>query len=158
MKRILAPLGTVMLAFGSAAAAADTAAQANANKQLVLEFSHQVFDSRDASKAKNFLAEDVIEHNPNIPSGLKGFVDTFDKMWKPDPHAKHPAVDPMEGVQHPPVAVIAEGDKVLVVLKIKRPDPDSPGKTYDSFWFDLYRIKDAKVAEHWDGALKGAPP
>jgi predicted SnoaL-like aldol condensation-catalyzing enzyme len=158
MKSISSLVGTVILAFGAGAATAETPAQLNANKQLVLEFSRQVFDARDARMAKNFLSEDVIEHNPNVPSGLKGFVDTFDKIWKPDPHAKHPDADPMRGVQQPPVAVIAEGDKVLVVLKIRRSDPDAPSKTYDSFWFDLYRIKDAKVAEHWDGALKGAPP
>ena len=160
MKRLCALLGTVILALCAAAASTETPAQLNANKRLVLEFSRQVFDARDTSKAKNFLAEDVIEHNPNVPSGLKGFVDTFDKIWKPGPHAKPPVPDAdlMQGVQKPPVAVIAESDKVLVVLKIKRRDPGARSKTYDSFWFDLYRIKDAKVTEHWDGALKGAPP
>jgi predicted SnoaL-like aldol condensation-catalyzing enzyme len=157
-KRLYAPVGAMILAFGAAAAMAETPLQLNANKQLVLEFSRQVFEARDTSKAGNFLAEDVIDHNPNIPSGLKGFVETFDRMWKPGPRASHPETDPMQGVQHPPVAVVAEGDKVLVVLKIKRPDPDAPSKTYDSFWFDLYRIKNAKITEHWDGALKGAPP
>ncbi|MDP9084999.1 MAG: hypothetical protein M3N50_14735, partial [Pseudomonadota bacterium] len=129
LHRIPVFLGALILAFASAAAPpTEASAQLNANKQLVLEFSRQVFDARDTSKAKNFLTEDTIEHNPNVPSGLKGFVDTFEKIWKPDPKAKHSAADTelMQGVQKPPVAVIAEGDKVVVVLKIKRHDPAAP--------------------------------
>ncbi|MDP8984506.1 MAG: hypothetical protein M3N97_05590 [Pseudomonadota bacterium] len=159
MNRTLALLGATLLASGSVAAVGETSARETANKELVLAFSRQVFEAHDTSKAKNFLTVDTIEHNPNVPSGLKGFVETFDKIWKAGP-GKHPSAEAelMQGAQKPPVAVIADGDKVVVVLKIKRPDPAAPGKTYDSFWFDLYRIEGAKIAEHWDGALKGPLP
>jgi predicted SnoaL-like aldol condensation-catalyzing enzyme len=32
------------------------------------------------------------------------------------------------------------------------PDPRDPGKTYRSYWFDMWRVEDGKLAEHWDGA------
>ena len=37
------------------------------------------------------------------------------------------------------------------------PDPRTPGKTYTTTWFDMWRIKDGKADEHWDyGTI--APP
>ncbi len=33
-------------------------------------------------------------------------------------------------------------------------DPKDSTKTYTTTWFDVFRIKDGKIAEHWDPALK----
>jgi len=49
---------------------------------------------------------------------------------------------------------MAEGDMVTVVWKQDRPDPDNPSKTYEIFAFDIFRLKDGKFVEHWDGALR----
>ena len=38
--------------------------------------------------------------------------------------------------------------------KVKKPEPSNPAKTYDSFWFDMFRVKDGKLVEHWDNATK----
>ncbi len=52
----------------------------------------------------------------------------------------------------PVVAVVAEGDLVIVVTARTLPDPREPGKTYTTSWFDMWRIKDGKADEHWDAA------
>ena len=31
---------------------------------------------------------------------------------------------------------------------------DIPGKKYTSTWFDMLRVENGKVAEHWDPATK----
>jgi predicted SnoaL-like aldol condensation-catalyzing enzyme len=49
---------------------------------------------------------------------------------------------------------MAEGDLVQVMFKRPRPEVDDASKTYMSFWFDLFRVKDGKIVEHWDCALK----
>jgi predicted SnoaL-like aldol condensation-catalyzing enzyme len=49
---------------------------------------------------------------------------------------------------------VAEGDLVVMMQPIEREDPDQPGKTYVSYWFDMWRIEDGRLAEHWDGAPK----
>jgi predicted SnoaL-like aldol condensation-catalyzing enzyme len=46
---------------------------------------------------------------------------------------------------------------VLVMTKHTNPDPTDSAKTYDSFWFDLFRVKDGKIVEHWDNAQKNPP-
>src|SRR5690606_20422652 len=55
----------------------------------------------------------------------------------------------------PLIQLIAEGDYVMT--SFVRPEKDAAGETYYSTWFDLYRIEDGKIAEHWDPMLKSDP-
>ncbi len=122
--------------------------QLEANKKLVLDFDRLVFQAQNPEAARNFLAEDYKQHNPQVPNGRDGFVTFFKRIW-PEPK-------PVEAtLAHPPVFIIAEGDLVTEVRSVSRPDPEDKSKTYESFSFDAYRIKDGKFIEHWDGALKG---
>jgi predicted SnoaL-like aldol condensation-catalyzing enzyme len=52
------------------------------------------------------------------------------------------------------VAVTAEGDVVVVSYPKVMQDPKDPSKTYTTTWFDMWRFKDGKADEHWDGAVK----
>lgn len=140
-------LGTALELGAPAPAMAETPAQLEANKKLVLDFWHTVFDGQDVSKAKLYLAPAYRQHNPNVATGLKGFEDFFSVMF-PKPKA---AAD-IKLTQFD--VVIAEGDLVQVMFKRPRPEVDDPSKTYMSFWFDLFRVKDGKIVEHWDCALK----
>jgi len=51
------------------------------------------------------------------------------------------------------VAVIAEGDLVVVVTPRELPNPKEPSTQYTTSWFDMWRFKDGKADEHWDGAI-----
>ncbi len=55
----------------------------------------------------------------------------------------------------PLIHLMAEGDYVTTAFV--RPEKDAHGETYYSSWFDLYRIEDGKIAEHWDPMLKSDP-
>jgi predicted SnoaL-like aldol condensation-catalyzing enzyme len=116
------------------------------NKRLVYDFWREVLEAGHLESAEKYLAESYIQHNPNVATGRAGFVDFFSKFAKPT------AVNPK--VQGPLVAIAAEGD--LVVLSFVRPgaDPKDPAKKYTTTWFDMFRVENGKIAEHWDSAPK----
>jgi predicted SnoaL-like aldol condensation-catalyzing enzyme len=106
-----------------------------------------VFDAQNVSAANEYLAPDYVQHNPLVATGRDGFVKYFSAKWKA-PLPVQPAL------KNPPAEVLAEGDLVTLMWKVKRPEPSDKSKTYDSYWFDMFRIKDGKLVEHWDNALK----
>jgi predicted SnoaL-like aldol condensation-catalyzing enzyme len=56
--------------------------------------------------------------------------------------------------QEPVVAVIAEGDYVIVVTPRTLQDPKDSTRKYTTTWFDMWRFTNGKADEHWDGATK----
>jgi predicted SnoaL-like aldol condensation-catalyzing enzyme len=56
------------------------------------------------------------------------------------------------------VAVVAEGDLVAVVTRVELPDPRTPGQTYTTTHYDMWRFVDGKADEHWDEGRINPPP
>ena len=148
MKRSIAAVAAVLLLAAAPLAVHAETAQEQANKAVVLKFWSEVFDHHDVSKAKLYMADGYIQHNPLAATGRSGFEAYFGKAW-PQPLA----ADKVKPTKFD--VVMAEGDLVTLIQRIPRPDPDHAGQTYDSFWFDTLRVKDGKLVEHWDNALKG---
>jgi len=121
-----------------------------ANKKLAYDFFRVVLRARHLDEADKYMREDYIQHNPNAETGIQGFKDFFSKL----PGGPQPVQDTLPGL----VAIQAEGD--FVTLSFVRPmdDPVNKGQKYTTTWFDMFRIQDGKIAEHWDIATKAAPP
>ena len=146
MRAIATGVFLAALSLTSANAQAPTS-QMERNKALVLDFWREVFEAQNAAAANKYLAEDYIQHNPTVQGGRAGFVDFFSRIWK-QPKPVKPTL------QNPPELIIAEGDLVTLVWKRKLPEPTDKTKTYDAYWFDVMRVKDGKLVEHWDNATK----
>ena len=121
-------------------------AKAAANKKLVYNFWREVFEGGHLELAPKYMTESYIQHNPNVPTGRQAFVDFFSKFAKPKPIA--------DTIKAPLVAIIAEGNLVVLTFKQTHDDPKQPGKQYTTTWFDMFRVENGKIAEHWDPALK----
>ncbi len=50
------------------------------------------------------------------------------------------------------MSIVAERD--LVVFALVREGKDKDGKAYTTTWFDMFRIANGKIVEHWDTATK----
>jgi predicted SnoaL-like aldol condensation-catalyzing enzyme len=117
-----------------------------ANKKLVYDFWREVFEAGHLELAPKYLAEDYIQHNPNVATGRDAFVAFFSAIKKPKP------ID--DKVTSPLVNIVAEGNIVVLTFVREYKDPKDASKTYTTTWFDMFRIEDGKVAEHWDPAQK----
>jgi predicted SnoaL-like aldol condensation-catalyzing enzyme len=122
-------------------------AQEKKNLDMVLTWWREVLDGGHLELAPKYQAEDYIQHNPNVSTGRAGFVEFFSKFDKP----KNPIPAKLE---NPPVVMGARGDFVWLVFETEKKDPRDPSKTYHSNSFDLLRIQNGKVQEHWDSAQK----
>jgi predicted SnoaL-like aldol condensation-catalyzing enzyme len=52
------------------------------------------------------------------------------------------------------VRIVAEDDVVVLAFRRDLPDLAREGQTYTTSWFDLFRIADGKIVEHWDYGTK----
>ncbi|MBC6906507.1 hypothetical protein DWB84_13685 [Saccharophagus sp. K07] len=116
------------------------------NKRLVYDFWREVFEAGQLELAEKYMAETYIQHNPNVATGRAAFVEFFGKIKKPKPIE--------DKVAAPLVAITADGDLVILSFVREYPDPKDPAKKYTTTWFDMFRIENGKIAEHWDPALK----
>ena len=102
------------------------------NKSLVSEFYQQFFNGHDLTAPLRMVREDYIQHNPMAESGKDGFIKFCDKFLAMKPHME---------IRH----IIEEGDLICVFFKCTMQANGMENKV-----FDLYRIEDGKLAEHWD--------
>ena len=121
-----------------------------ANKRLVFDFWREVFEAGHMDLADKYMAETYVQHNPNVPTGRAAFVAFFTQYVKPK------AIQPR--IAAPLVTIVAEGDKVILSFVRETGDPKDAakgnGKSATTTWFDMFRIENGKIAEHWDCAPK----
>lgn len=125
--------------------------QEEANKKVVYEFYRQVWETGNAALIPQFYAPDFKEHNPAVPPGGLDGLAQFLKRRFPEPK---PAGAQM---QNPPAHIFVDGDVVTYFWKRAGKDPKD-ASSYDFYGFDAFRIKDGKIAEHWDAATRQATP
>jgi len=117
-----------------------------ANKRLIYDFWREVFEAAQMERAEVYMAETYIQHNPNVPTGRAAFIEFFSKIKKPKPTEPRVAA--------PLVSITAEGDVVVLAFAREATDPKDAARKYTTTWFDMFRIENGKIAEHWDPAQK----
>jgi predicted SnoaL-like aldol condensation-catalyzing enzyme len=103
------------------------------NRKLVTDFANKVLKGADYSLLTDYIStERYHQHNPEAGDGLDGFAAVAAKWAEQGKHLVFRTIH----------KVVAEGDFVLL---------QSEGEfgTPAAFW-DLVRIEDGKIVEHWD--------
>ena len=117
-----------------------------ANKKLVYDFWREVFEGGHMERVDRYLAESYIQHNPNVPTGRAAFVDFFKRFARPK--------DVQPRIVAPLVSIVAERDLVILSFVQVTKDPKDATKTSTTTWFDMFRIENGRIAEHWDCATR----
>ncbi len=102
------------------------------NKELILKFYDEVFNNWDTSHLDDYMLDSYKQHNPNVPDGKEGFKVFLDKFLAMKPHMEISKI-------------VCEDDMVVVFFKCTMGANGMENKV-----FDMYRIEDGKLAEHWD--------
>jgi predicted SnoaL-like aldol condensation-catalyzing enzyme len=117
-----------------------------ANKQLVYDMYRAIVQGGRYELAEKYFTKEYIQHNPNVASGRDALV-AFIKQSRP----QRPIPETMT---FPLISVIAEGDMVMVATVTWEDDPEKKGEKYATTHFDLYRVENGLIAEHWDHVPK----
>jgi predicted SnoaL-like aldol condensation-catalyzing enzyme len=139
----------VVEAPNQAALLASANPQLAANKKLVYDMWRTFINAFHVDEAEKFLAPEYHQHNPNADTGLEGVKAYFNSL------GLTPKAVP-DRIENRVVSIVAERD--LVVVALVREEKDKDGNPYTTTWFDMYRIANGKIVEHWDTALKGVVP
>jgi predicted SnoaL-like aldol condensation-catalyzing enzyme len=136
--RIVGALGCLLSLFLVSPARADRELTER-NKGLVRDFYTTVLIGRDIDAAPKFLRPDYIQHNPQVPTGLKGFTDTFRARFAQPLPADY---------KRELLNVI--GDDDMVVIYVRQTWTSKDGQHRQALGFDMFRVQDGMIAEHWD--------
>ena len=109
------------------------------NKAIVRDFYTTVLIGRNVDAAPRFLRTDYIQYNPQVPAGLKGFMETFRERFA----QKLPGDYKRELLN-----VI--GDNDMVVVYVRQTWTGRDGQHHQALGFDMFRVQDGMIAEHWD--------
>jgi predicted SnoaL-like aldol condensation-catalyzing enzyme len=118
------------------------------NKQAAYHIIKDLIEAGHWDEADKYLTERYIQHNPLAASGRAGVVKYFTEVVKAKP------VPIPEKMKSKIVAVLAQGDLVVVAYVRERQDSKDPTLKYTTTWFDMWRFKDGKADEHWDPATR----
>ena len=80
-----------------------------------------------------FKGDELIQHNPDMGDGVQEFLNTMER-WKNEGQPQ---------IYHKIHKVLGEGNFVLVLS-------EGSFKGQDVAFYDLYRIEEDKILEHWD--------
>jgi predicted SnoaL-like aldol condensation-catalyzing enzyme len=119
-----------------------------ANKKLVYDMYRTIVQGGHYEMAEKYFTKEYIQHNPNVASGRDQLV-AFIKQSRP--------VRPIQPtMSFPLISLLAEGDMVMVATVTSEADAEKPGEKYATTHFDLYRIENGLIAEHWDHVPKSS--
>ncbi|WP_133501838.1 nuclear transport factor 2 family protein [Marinomonas balearica] len=111
------------------------------NKALVKEMIDTLFVKGEFGKASQYISEDTyIQHNPWFGDGLDTLLQGFSAMAAQGQTLQYYQVH----------AILGQGNFVLSVSE------GELNGTHTAF-YDLFRVEDGKVVEHWD-VLQNVPP
>jgi predicted SnoaL-like aldol condensation-catalyzing enzyme len=143
-RRGMVRVGTLMACLAMVCGASSLAAEPTLqekNRKLVIEMWQAVIVELDENAVSRYIAKDYIQHNPNIAQGREGLIAAIRRTRAPG--GKRHSVKRL-------IASFAEGDLVVLVWDRDLPDPSRPGQIYTNNAFDMFRVKDGMIVEHWD--------
>jgi predicted SnoaL-like aldol condensation-catalyzing enzyme len=100
--------------------------------------------------ADKTMAADYIQHNATFPQGREAFKKLMSERPGRRPQDAKPIKD--EWID-PPVLILVNGPYCLLMMERTEKDPDDPTRSYKWNHFNVVRIENGLIKEHWDDFL-----
>ncbi|MBP1042352.1 ester cyclase [Vagococcus sp. BWB3-3] len=110
------------------------AANQKITKNSVQRFYTNFFNKQEVSHADDLIAENYIQHNPNVPQGRAGLIAAFQEKFSSQEYFQL-------AIDH----ILLADDYVAVFLR----SVTEQGCT-KAHVVDLYRVENNQFVEHWD--------
>lgn len=110
------------------------------SKALVLEALEATLLSGNVDAVPQYFAADYIQHNPNFANGIEAQMGVIGFLAGND------------GFSAEYVRVIADDDMVAVHARYEGFGPEA------TIGFDVFRVEDGMIVEHWDNLTPETPP
>jgi len=95
-----------------------------------------------------------IQHNPNVPQGRDGFKQFMSRI----PGRRAEDAKPIQAAwPNPPTITLIDGPYSVMMWNRNAKDPDDASKMYMWDHFDVVRMENGKIKEHWDEARINPP-
>jgi predicted SnoaL-like aldol condensation-catalyzing enzyme len=140
-----------------------TPAEAAASQKVAMDFATKTGEAKVALADPSYVQHNPANHRRAEQDNLSDY-DEFKKTFLGQAAGggagggRGPGAGPQPPPGNPMEIVVAQCDTLVIIHKVYRQDPTAePGKFYESFTFDAYRVKNGKVTDHWD-ANTIAPP
>jgi len=121
---------------------------AQKNKQFIKDFADKVFIRHELDGLEEFIRDDYIQHNTDCAQGRDGFIEFFTTIFAAVPDFSYTVKQ-----------IIAEDDFVWMYSRTTGTHTGVPwlgvpadGSRLDFAVIDMFRLRDGKIAEHWDVA------
>ena len=118
------------------------------NHKIVETFCTDVFVRQDLSRLDDYMRDDYIQHNEDVPQGKAGFREFFVNTFKAMPDFRYTVKK-----------IVAEGDIVMVYSTTKATHTGGKwlgqpptGNRLNFNVVDIFRVENGMIAEHWDVA------
>jgi hypothetical protein len=140
-----------------------TPAQLEATKKAALDFAFLTGQAKVDLADPSYIQHQPVQHKRAQAEGISDyeiFKRTFLAQAAAPPAGaggaaagagRGAAAGPQPPAGNRAEIVLVQCDIVTVIHKVYMQDPtEAPGKFYEAFTFDAYRVKNGKVTEHWD--------
>jgi len=118
------------------------------NHKIVETFCNDVFIRHDLSRLDDYMRDDYIQHNEDVPPGKAGFREFFVNTFKALPDFRYTIRK-----------IVAEGAIVMVYSTTtathtggKWLGQPPTGNRLNFAVVDVFRVQNGMIAEHWDVA------
>jgi predicted SnoaL-like aldol condensation-catalyzing enzyme len=104
------------------------------NKKMLKNFARDVLQGKNPSKISDYISsETYLQHNPGVADGLSSLVAAIDELNKAGMPMKYTRIH----------KILGEGNFVLTVA-------EGVFLNKNVTFYDLFRIENGKIVEHWD--------